>query len=142
MHFCLSSAQIISNIVNNILRPKNEIGWNATQPSGTEGDNLMQVMHRFADAIFRSLYYHIIDGRTVWTKAKISQYHEYIGNVFYNQYHECMGIVIYSQYHEYMDRVIYNQYHAYTANVIYSQCHEYIGNVIYSQCHQYIGNVI
>lgn len=73
---------MVSRIVNNLLRPKNEVGWNATQPSGSEGDNLMRVMHNFADAISRSLIYHIIDGRVILANAHIYQYHEYIGKEF------------------------------------------------------------
>ncbi|XP_025108331.1 adhesion G protein-coupled receptor L2-like [Pomacea canaliculata] len=74
----LTFCEMVSRIVNNLLRPKNEVGWNATQPSGSEGDNLMRVMHNFADAISRSLIYHIIDGRVILANAHIYQYHEYI----------------------------------------------------------------
>nr|KAG5692688.1 hypothetical protein BaRGS_028488 [Batillaria attramentaria] len=70
--------QIMARVVNNLLKPKNEFGWNATRPSGVEGDSLMQVMHRFADVISSSLFYHIVDSQVVWDKANISQFHEYI----------------------------------------------------------------
>ncbi|KAK7477812.1 hypothetical protein BaRGS_00030995 [Batillaria attramentaria] len=74
----ITFCEIMARVVNNLLKPKNEFGWNATRPSGVEGDSLMQVMHRFADVISSSLFYHIVDSQVVWDKANISQFHEYI----------------------------------------------------------------
>ena len=54
--------QIISDITNNLMDEKHEYGWNATTPSGVEGDNLMKVMETFAHVLSRSLQHHISDG--------------------------------------------------------------------------------
>ncbi|XP_046574177.1 cadherin EGF LAG seven-pass G-type receptor 1-like [Haliotis rubra] len=63
--------QILASVVDNLLNSKNEKGWNATQPSGVEGDNLMKVMHDFADVISRSLVFHVIDGIKTYREAFI-----------------------------------------------------------------------
>ncbi|XP_041364256.1 uncharacterized protein LOC121379672 [Gigantopelta aegis] len=62
---------IIASTVNSILDTKNEVGWNATLPSGVEGDNLMRVMRQFADVISRSLKYHVIDGFISYKDAAV-----------------------------------------------------------------------
>ena len=71
--------QILAKIVNNLLKPRNEMGWNATSPSGAEGDSLMQVMHRFAQVISRSLIFHVIDMRASIREASVSQFFDNIG---------------------------------------------------------------
>ena len=71
--------QILAKIANNLLKHKNELGWNATSPAGAEGDSLMQVMHRFAQVISRSLIFHVIDMRASVREASISQFFENIG---------------------------------------------------------------
>ena len=71
--------QLLVNIVNNLLSPKNEAGWNATRPSGAEGDSLMQVMRDFADVISRSLDYHIKDGLVTYKNAQLKVIREYVG---------------------------------------------------------------
>jgi len=35
--------QIVCDVVDNLLNERHETGWNATQPAGTEGDNLLKV---------------------------------------------------------------------------------------------------
>ncbi|KAL4240048.1 latrotoxin receptor [Mactra antiquata] len=54
--------EIVADIVNNILSDKHGYGWNATQPPGTEGDNLMKVIETFAHVVSRSLENHVNDG--------------------------------------------------------------------------------
>ena len=53
----------MSDVVNNILSEKHESGWSATQPPGTEGDNLLKVMETFAHVVSRSLHNHVMDGQ-------------------------------------------------------------------------------
>lgn len=60
--YCSSFFQIVSDVTNNILSEKHELGWSATQPQGTEGDNLMKVMETFCHVISRSLQNHVTDG--------------------------------------------------------------------------------
>ena len=52
----------MANIVDNLLSEKHGYGWNATQPPGTEGDNLMKVLETFAHVMSRSLQNHVTDG--------------------------------------------------------------------------------
>ncbi|XP_059158667.1 cadherin EGF LAG seven-pass G-type receptor 1-like [Physella acuta] len=71
-------SELFINIVNNLLAPRNEAGWNATQPLGDEGDQLMQAMYEFADVISRSLDYHIKDGLVTYKAATIQIIREYV----------------------------------------------------------------
>ena len=71
--------QIFAKIVDNILKPKNELGWNATKPSGSEGDNLMRVMGEFSRVVSRSLIFHVIDMRSFLHAARVDQFLENIG---------------------------------------------------------------
>lgn len=57
--FCF---QVISDIVNNLLNEKHDLGWNVTRPSGDEGDNLMKVMETFAHVLAQSMENHVNDG--------------------------------------------------------------------------------
>lgn len=52
---------MIISTVDNLLRGKNDVGWNKTKPAGVEGDHLLSVMKRFADIIAKSLEYHFHD---------------------------------------------------------------------------------
>ncbi|KAL8609771.1 hypothetical protein ACOMHN_042810 [Nucella lapillus] len=70
--------EILAKIVNNLLRAKNEVGWNATRPAGAEGDSLMRVMRRFAQVISRSLIFHVVDMRALMRDARVSQYFDNI----------------------------------------------------------------
>ncbi|WAR25739.1 AGRL2-like protein [Mya arenaria] len=54
--------QIVCDVVDNLLSEKHELGWNATQPPGTEGDNLLKVMETFAHVVSRILQNQITDG--------------------------------------------------------------------------------
>ncbi|XP_053392532.1 adhesion G protein-coupled receptor L2-like [Mercenaria mercenaria] len=54
--------EIVADVVDNLLSEKHGYGWNATQPPGTEGDNLMKVLETFAHVMSRSLQNHMIDG--------------------------------------------------------------------------------
>ncbi|KAK3590964.1 hypothetical protein CHS0354_034536 [Potamilus streckersoni] len=54
--------EIVADIVNNLLNQKNREGWQATQPAGTEADNLLQVIKTFARVLGRSLNYQVTDG--------------------------------------------------------------------------------
>ena len=54
--------QIISDIVNNLLNEKHDLGWNVTRPPGEEGDNFMKVMETFAHVLAQSLENHVNDG--------------------------------------------------------------------------------
>ncbi|KAK3761610.1 hypothetical protein RRG08_040305 [Elysia crispata] len=63
--------ELLVNIANNLLSPKNQAGWNATRPSGAEGDSLMKVMHDFANVTSRSLDYHIKDSLVTIREAKV-----------------------------------------------------------------------
>ncbi|XP_050390445.2 cadherin EGF LAG seven-pass G-type receptor 1 [Patella vulgata] len=71
-------SQILGTIIDNLLSSKNDAGWNATQPAGVEGDNLLVVMHLFADVISRSLVYHVIDGLVSYKDAVITVFKENI----------------------------------------------------------------
>ena len=77
MHF--HDEQILGKIVNNLLKDKNEEGWNATSPIGAEGDSLMQVMHRFAQVISRSLIFHVVDMRAVVSQARVGEFFDNVG---------------------------------------------------------------
>lgn len=57
-----SKIQIVADIVNNVLHERHEAGWNATQPPGTEGDSLLQVLETFAHVAAQSLENHVTDG--------------------------------------------------------------------------------
>lgn len=48
--------------MDNLLSEKHGYGWNATQPPGTEGDNLMKAIETFAHVMSRSLQNHVTDG--------------------------------------------------------------------------------
>ncbi|KAH9504056.1 hypothetical protein Btru_067637 [Bulinus truncatus] len=71
-------AELFINTVNNLLSPRHESGWNATRPAGNEVDQLMQVMHNFADVISRSLDYHIKDGLITYKGATIHVIRQYV----------------------------------------------------------------
>ncbi|ESO83436.1 hypothetical protein LOTGIDRAFT_169300 [Lottia gigantea] len=72
-------SQILGAIIDNLLSSKNDIGWNATQPRGVEGDNLLSVLKMFANVISRSLIYHVIDGLVTYENAVIKVFKENIG---------------------------------------------------------------
>ncbi|XP_070181949.1 cadherin EGF LAG seven-pass G-type receptor 1-like [Littorina saxatilis] len=74
----ITFCEIYAKIVNNLLKSRNEVGWNATRPAGAEGDNLMHVMHRFAQVVSRSLIFHVIDMRASVREAHVSQFFENI----------------------------------------------------------------
>ncbi|CAL1530170.1 unnamed protein product, partial [Lymnaea stagnalis] len=100
-------SELFINIVNNLLSPRNEGGWNATRPQGDEGDQLMQVMHSFADVISRSLDYHIKDGLVTYKAANIQIIRQYVDN---NSRHS--GIIstcycAYSSQFRFLKRIIY-----------------------------------
>ncbi|KAK7004652.1 latrophilin-3, partial [Biomphalaria glabrata] len=71
-------SELFINTVNNLLSPRHEVGWNATRPAGNEVDQLMQVMHNFADVISRSLDYHIKDGLILYHGASIQILRQYV----------------------------------------------------------------
>ncbi|XP_052265655.1 adhesion G protein-coupled receptor L2-like [Dreissena polymorpha] len=54
--------EIVADIVNNVLHERHEAGWNATQPPGTEGDSLLQVLETFTHVAAQSLENHVTDG--------------------------------------------------------------------------------
>lgn len=66
-------AQLITRIVDNLLDRKNEVAWNATEPSGTEGEALMSVMRNFSEVISKRLEYHVKDRKLSREEAMIRQ---------------------------------------------------------------------
>ncbi|XP_014771943.1 cadherin EGF LAG seven-pass G-type receptor 1 isoform X1 [Octopus bimaculoides] len=66
-------AQLVTRIVDNLLNRRNEVGWNATEPSGTEGEALMSVMRNFSEVISRRLEYHVKDRKLSKGEAMIRQ---------------------------------------------------------------------
>ncbi|XP_076456593.1 cadherin EGF LAG seven-pass G-type receptor 1-like [Babylonia areolata] len=70
----ITFCEVVGKVVNNLLKVKNEVGWNATRPAGAEGDNLMRVMHRFAQVIAGALIVHVVDNRIVVRQARVRQF--------------------------------------------------------------------
>ncbi|KAJ8318311.1 hypothetical protein KUTeg_003402 [Tegillarca granosa] len=65
-------AQLIINIVENLLSGRHDVGWSATKPQGEEGDKLLQVMELFSSIIAQSLEHHVRDDVSKLKDAKIS----------------------------------------------------------------------
>ena len=49
----------MSNIIDDLLHPRNAYAWQSSKPLGVEGDNLIKFIEEFHDLLASSIAYHL-----------------------------------------------------------------------------------
>ena len=59
------------HVLDNILYEKNDLGWNAQNPQGAEGDELMKVTTEMYEVLSKSIKFHVMRGDVLWGDAEL-----------------------------------------------------------------------